>query len=57
VLGGPFSTTENVALALSQDAAEQLAAAKNHREQAVLGEVHVHRNAQPIALRLADEAP
>ncbi len=58
VLGVPFRTTENVALALSRDAAEQLAAAKNRREQqAVLGQVHVYRNAQPIALRLADEAP
>jgi len=58
VLGGPFSTTENVALALSRDAAEQVVAAKNRREQqAVLGEVYVYRNAQPITLRLAGQAP
>ena len=58
VLGVPFPTTENVALALSRDAAEQLAAAKNRREQqAVLGEVYVYRNAQPITLRLAGQAP
>jgi len=58
VLGVPWPTTENVAVVLSQDAAEQLVAAKNLREQrAVLGEVHVYRNAEPITLRLADQAP
>jgi hypothetical protein len=58
VLGVPFPTTENVALALSRDAAEQLVAARNRREQqAVLGEVHVYRNAEPITLRLAGQAP
>ncbi len=58
VLGVPFPTTENVALALSRDAAEQLVAAKNRREQqAVLGEVQVYRNAQPITLRLAGQEP
>ncbi len=50
VLGVPFSTTENIALALSRDAAEKLIAAENLRErQAALGEVHVYRNAQLIA--------
>jgi hypothetical protein len=58
VLGIPWPTTENVALVLSQDAAEQLVAAKNLREQqSALGEVHVYLNAEPIALRLADQAP
>jgi hypothetical protein len=58
VLGVPFRTTENVALALSRDAAEQLAAAKNRGEQqAVLGEVHAYRNNEPITLRLAGHAP
>ena len=58
VLGVPWPTTENVAVVLSQDAAEQLVAAKNLREQrAVLGEVHGYLNAEPITLRLADQAP
>lgn len=58
VLGVPWPTTENVALVLSQDAAEQLVAAKNFREQqAVLGEVRVYLNAEPITLRLADQTP
>jgi hypothetical protein len=58
VLGIPWPTTENVALVLSQDAAEQLVAGKNLSEQqAVLGEVHVYLNAEPIMLRLADQAP
>jgi hypothetical protein len=58
VLGIPWPTTENVALVLSQYAAEQLVAAKNLSEQrAVLGEVHVYLNAELIMLRLADQAP
>jgi hypothetical protein len=56
-LGFPWPTTENVALVLSQDAAEQLVAGENLAEQqAVLGEVHVYLNAKPITLRLADQA-
>jgi len=58
VLGVSWPTTENVAVVLSQDAAEQLVAAKSLREQrAVLGEVHGYLNAEPITLRLADQAP
>jgi hypothetical protein len=58
VLGFPWLTTENVALALSQAAAEQLVAAKNLREQqAALGEVQVYLNAEPITLRLAERRP
>ena len=58
VLGVPWSTMENVALVLSQDAAEQLVAAKNRREQqAVLGQVYVYLNAERIMLPLADQAP
>ena len=58
VLGVSWPTTENVAVVLSQDAAEQLVAAKSLREQrAVFGEVHAYRNAEPITLRLADQAP
>jgi hypothetical protein len=58
VLGVPWPTTENVALALSQGAAEQLVAARNLREkQAVLGKAHVYLNAEPITFQLADQAP
>ncbi len=58
VLGVPWSTMENVALVLSQDAAEHLVAAKNRREQqAVLGQVYVYLNAERVTLRLADQAP
>jgi hypothetical protein len=58
VLGVPFLTTENIALMLSRGAAEQLVAAKNLSEQqAALGEAQVYRNAEPITLRLADQAP
>ena len=58
VLGVPYSTTENVALVLSEDAAKQLVAAKNLREeQAVPGKVYVYLNAEPTKLQLADQAP
>jgi hypothetical protein len=57
VLGVPFLTTENIALMLSRGAAEQLVAAKNLSEtQAALGEAQVYRNAEPITLRLVDQA-
>lgn len=58
VLGIPWATTENVALVLSQEAAEQLVTAGNLREQqAALREVHVYVNTEPITLRLPDQAP
>ncbi len=58
VMGFSRLKTENVALVLSHAAAEQLVAAKNLSEQqAVLGEVHVYLNAEPIMLRLAEQAP
>jgi hypothetical protein len=58
VLGVPYSTTENVALVLSEDAAKQLVAAKNLREeQAMPGKVYLYRNAEQTTLQLADQSP
>jgi hypothetical protein len=56
VLGVPWQTWENVALVLSQGAAEQLIAAEDLGERQAV-EVHVYLNAEPITLRLADRTP
>jgi hypothetical protein len=57
VFGVPWLTTENVALVLSQNAAEQLVAAKNLTgQQIVLEQGQVYLNAEPIKLRLTDQA-